>query len=192
MSDDFASASRAAPSALHRARILAALEAARTAAARATTEQRSASAALRRQQAVLEAVQETDQQLASRGRDLRRSLHLLGESLDRAKSTALNAGLEGARLGEPVGKALIVMADDVRNLLARAVDALEAHSALLSEVERDRERAATDLRRVNDSTLQTSGALGRSEEQGQLASALLSELRTDLGELFVHQAGFVP
>ncbi len=184
MSQGFDSGSKPELSALQGARILAALEAARTAATRVTNEQRSASAALRRQQAELEAVQEAGQRVGERGRDVRNSLQLLRESVDRAKLSALNAGLEGARLGDPVGKALVVMGDEVRNLLARAVDALDEHTALLLEVDRDRERAHMDLLRINDSARQTSSALGRSEEQSQLSTALLGELRTDLGELF--------
>jgi hypothetical protein len=38
--------------------------------------------------------------------------------------------------------------------------------------------------RITDSTRQATSALGRSEEQSQLTTALLSEIRTDLGELF--------
>ena len=184
MSHGFDPGNKPELSAIQGARILAALEAARSAAARVSTEQRSASAALRRQQAELEAVQEAGQKVGERGRDVRNSLALLRESVERAKLSALNAGLEGARLGDPVGKALVVMGDEVRNLLARAVDALDEHTALLVEVDRDRERAHMDLLRSNDSTRQTSSALGRSEEQSQLTTAILAELRTDLGELF--------
>jgi methyl-accepting chemotaxis protein len=171
-------------SALQGARILAALEAVRTAAMRTTSEQRGASATIRRQQAELEALQEASQKISARGRDVRNSLQLLRESVDRAKLTALNAGLEGARLGDPLGKALVVMGDEVRNLLARSVDALDEHTALLAEVERERERALVDLVRIADGTRQATSALGRSEEQSQLTTALLNEIRTDLAELF--------
>jgi len=184
MSQGFDSASKPGLSALQGARILAAVEAAKTAAGRVNNEQRSAGAALHRQQAELEAVQEAGQKVGERGRDVRNSLQLLRESVDRAKLSALNAGLEGARLGDPVGKALVVMGDEVRNLLARAADALDEHTALLVEVERDRERAQMDLLRVNDSTRQTNSAVARSAEQSQLTVALLSEIGTDLAELF--------
>src|SRR6188768_4562036 len=107
-------------SAVRAARLLAALEAAMTAATCAVGEQRAASAGLERQRTELDAVQDSAQKLAARGRDIRNSLQVLRESLDRAKLSALNAGLEGARLGEPVGKALVVMSDEQRNLLARA------------------------------------------------------------------------
>ena len=169
---------------VHGARLLAALEAARSAAAVATGEQRAASAVVRRQQGELEAVQESGQKLGTRSRDIRNSLHLLREALERAKLMALNAGLEGARLGDPVGRALVVMGDEVRNLLARAVDALEEHAGLLAEVDRDRDRCLAELAQLGDGIRQTGTALGRAEEQNQLTTALLGELRIELGQLF--------
>jgi len=166
------------------ARLLAVLEATRTAAARATNEQRTASGGLARQRVELEAVQESAQNLATRSRDIRNSLQVLRESVDRAKLSALNAGLEGARLGEPVGKALVVMSDEQRNLLARALDALEEHSTLLAEVERDRDRCLAELTQVSEGARQTGAVLSRAEQQSQLTSALLDQLRTDFVELF--------
>ena len=135
-------------SAVHGARLLAALEATKTAATRANAEQRTASAGLARQHLELEAVQEAAQNLAARSHDIRNSLQVLRESVDRAKLSALNAGLEGARLGEPIGKALVVMSDEQRNLLARALDALQEHGGLLAEVERDRDRCLAELSRT--------------------------------------------
>jgi methyl-accepting chemotaxis protein len=166
------------------ARLLAALEATNTAAMRAKSEQRAAASGLSRQRSELEAVHESAQKLAARGRDIRNSLQVLRESVDRAKLSALNAGLEGARLGEPLGKALVVMSDEQRNLLARALDALSEHSALLAEVERDRDRCLAELSQLNEGARETDSAMARAEGQSQLTCALLHELRTDLGQLF--------
>jgi methyl-accepting chemotaxis protein len=163
---------------------LAALDAAKSAATRANGEQRSASAGLSRQRGELEAVQESARKLASRSRDLRNSLLVLRESVDRAKLSALNAGLEGARLPEPIGKALVVMSDEQRNLLARALDALDEHGALLAEVERERERCLAELSQHREGASLTDSALARAEGQSQLTCALLHELRTDFAELF--------
>jgi len=171
-------------SAIQGARLLAALEAAKTAAALANSEQRAASAGLTKQRGELEAAQESAQMLATRSRDIRNSLQVLRESVDRAKLSALNAGLEGARLGEPLGKALVVMSDEQRNLLARALDALEEHGALLAEVERDRDRCLAELSHLSEGARQTATALARAEEQNLLTGALLHELRTDLCQLF--------
>lgn len=166
------------------ARLLAALEAAKSAAAAANDEQRVASAGLTRSRSELDSVQESAQKLVSRGRDLRNTLQVLRESVDRAKLSALNAGLEGARLGEPLGKALVVMSDEQRNLLARALDALEEHSAVLADLERDRERYVADLSQLSEGARQTSAALARAEHQSQSSRALLHELHAEFAELF--------
>jgi len=186
MSDPFDPSNRPAGplSAVQGARLLAALEAAQAAGARVISEQRAASSGMQRQQLELEAVQEAGQKLSARGRDVRNSLQQVRESVDRAKLTALNAGLEGARLGDPVGKALVVTGDEVRNLLARAMDALEDHAALLAEVDRDRDRCFADLTQLSDGTRQTASALARAEQQSQLNNALLGELKIDLSELW--------
>lgn len=169
---------------LQGARILAAMEAARTAAKRGAVDQKSASALVVRQHNDLDTLHEAGQRLSARGRDIRNSLLLLRESIDRAKLTALNAGLEGARLGEPVGKALVVMGDEVRNLLARALDALEEHASLLAEADRERERCLSDLARIGEGARELSGTLIRAEEQSGLTGALLAEVHTDLAEAF--------
>lgn len=184
MSDAFDPSHTPAWSAVQGARLLAALESAQVAAAHAISEQRAASSGVQRQQLELEAVQEAGQRLSARGRDIRNSLQQLRESVDRAKLTALNAGLEGARLGDSVGKALVVMGDEVRNLLARALDAIEEHAVLLAEVDRDRDRCLADLAQLTDGTRQTAAALARAEQQSQLNNALLGELKVDLSELW--------
>jgi len=165
---------------IHAARVAAALTSARTAAKLAVTGQRSTLAIVTRQHGEIEAVHEAQQRLGSRSRDMRNSLQLLRESLDRAKLTALNAGLEGARLGDPMGKALVLMGDEVRNLLARAVDALEEHGTLLAEVERERERSLAELARVSDGSRELRQTVAQAQEQGQLCAALLAEIEQDL------------
>jgi methyl-accepting chemotaxis protein len=171
-------------SAVQTARLLAALEATKTAATHANNEQRAAGTGLARQRMDLETVQESVRNLVSRGRDLRNTLQVLRESVDRAKLSALNAGLEGARLGESVGKALVVMSDEQRNLLARALDALEEHGTLLAELERERERCVASLSQLGDDARQTGAAFSRAEQQSQLTCAFLDQLRTDFSELF--------
>ena len=168
---------------IHAARMLAVLEAARSAASLAANEQRSAVAAIARHTHELQEAQASAEKLAARARDIQNSLSLLRESVDRARLTALNAGLEGARLGDAVGKALLVMGDEVRHLLARALDSLQEHAALLSEVDRDRDRYFAEFEAAGAGAREAGQALVRAESQSQLTSALLGELGRDLGEL---------
>ncbi|HEX3773708.1 MAG TPA: methyl-accepting chemotaxis protein [Polyangiaceae bacterium] len=183
MTDGSDSNVRALPPA-RAARILAALDAVASSSARLGKNQKATTELGARQQAELDAALDAQQKLGARGRDLRNSMQLVRESLERAKLTALNAGLEGARLGEPVGKALVMMGDEVRNLLARGVDALEEHSTLLSEMDRERERATAELAELAESATKLASELNRGAEQALLTHALLGELRKDLGEVF--------
>jgi methyl-accepting chemotaxis protein len=122
------------------AALVGALERARRAleAAEATLEQ--ARGAASRGETQLDVLGDAARGAPVRGREVRASLGLFYEALERAKLSALNAGLEAARLGDPAGKIVLELAGDLRELVSGALDALEAHSALLTETERERER----------------------------------------------------
>jgi len=122
------------------AEVVAALDAVRAALSAAAATLERASAAVGRGQASLEAVNDAAGALPGRGRDVRASLGLIHESLERAKLGALNAGLEAARMGEPLGHLVMQLANDQRDLVMRALEALEAHAALIADAERERER----------------------------------------------------
>ena len=100
----------------------------------------SASGVATRAQVQLESVGDTARGTPGRGRDVRTSLQPLYEALERAKLGALNAGLEAARVGDPLSKVVMQLAADSRDLVGRALEALEAHVALLAETERETER----------------------------------------------------
>jgi hypothetical protein len=100
----------------------------------------SAGGAATRAQTQLESVGDAARGSPGRGRDVRTSLQPLYEALERAKLGALNAGLEAARIGDPLSKVVMQLAADSRDLVARALEALEAHVTLLAETEREQER----------------------------------------------------
>ncbi|MGC4090694.1 MAG: hypothetical protein QM756_23040 [Polyangiaceae bacterium] len=138
-----------------------------------------------RAQAVIDAVHDGARVLVHRNRELRSSAGAVRDSLERARLAALNAGLEGARLGEPVGKALLTMADDVRVLLARGSEALEDHIALFTELERERERWLDELSQTRElvaAAAQRLRELGGVEAASSQAQIRLNEsLRRHLG-----------
>src|SRR5262249_15004043 len=123
----------------------AALAEARRAAEQAEQAELDATAAATRGRSELDLLSEAVRSLPARSRELGTTLQLLREALERAKLAALNAGLEGARLGEPIGHALVDLAGDLRELLSRAVGTLEEHAALLGELERERDRLSESL-----------------------------------------------
>jgi len=133
-----------------------------------------------RAQAVIDAVHDGARVLVHRNRELRSSASAVRDALERARLAALNAGLEGARLGEPVGKAVLVMADDLRVLLSRATEALEDHTALFSELERERDRWLDELSQTRELVAAAAQRLRELGGVEAVSSQALSRLRANL------------
>ena len=83
----------------------------------------------------VEACADQARRLEVRLRDTRSSASQLSDTLERIKLVALNTGLEGARLGESSGKALVAIAEEVRNLASRGLEIVAAHTRLVEEAE---------------------------------------------------------
>lgn len=138
-----------------------------------------------RQAAEIEALLEGGERLALRGRDLRAGVQELRDTLERGRLSTLNAALEGARLGEVAGRALMSMTEEVRGALGRTADLLDAHAARLAELERERERLVlalgplADAARIVASEVARAAESNRSQREGLTALAL--ELRQRLG-----------
>lgn len=92
--------------------------------------------AIARQATTLAAAADQIQLLTTRDPELRSSLTRLRESLERSRLAALNAGLDGSRMGE-AGRSLLAVADDMRAQLTRGIDAFDEHRAMLDELERE-------------------------------------------------------
>lgn len=120
--------------------LLGAIDRARRAVELAEAALDTAQGAATRSQSQLDAVNDAARGLPGRGREARASLQLVYEALERAKLSALNAGLEAGRLTEAAGKVVMQLAGDLRTLIAGGLEALEAHATLLGESDRERER----------------------------------------------------
>lgn len=168
-----------------KARLLKTLAAAEQAAQDAERALEIASASATRQSGDIDSLVDGAQRLAARGRDLRASVQQVRDMLERAKLNALNAGLEGARLGEPIGKVVVSMSDELRGLLARSIDEIDEHSNLLVEVERDRERWVAEVDPLFESTRALRDELARIQtlqrESSAAIAALGDELRRTIG-----------
>lgn len=84
--------------------------------------QRIASTAAR-QRATMDAVADRTHALSSRAAELQAGFARLLDAFERLGLVALNAGLEGARLGESEGRALGLVSDEVRAQSSRGGDA---------------------------------------------------------------------
>jgi methyl-accepting chemotaxis protein len=93
---------------------------------------------------------------------------------------ALNAGLEGARLGDPVGKALVNVADELRNLLARAADALGDHTQANAELEREREHRLEELGKMRDALREVHEKLDAATAGQELLGSKLTIVREEV------------
>jgi hypothetical protein len=138
-----------------------------------------------RQATEIEGLLESGERLALRGRDLRAGVQELRDSLERGRLSTLNAALEGARLGEVAGKALIAMTEEVRTALGRGADVLDEHSTRIAELERERERLVLALGPLADAARAVAAEVSRSAERNQQQRAALEglsrELRQQLG-----------
>lgn len=133
-----------------------------------------------RQAAEIESLLEGGERLALRGRDLRASVQELRDTLERGRLSTLNAALEGARLGEVAGKALMAMTDEVRSALARSADVLDDHATRVGELERERERMVLALGPLADAARAVASEITRAAERARSQRAALAELSLEL------------
>jgi hypothetical protein len=133
-----------------------------------------------RQAAEIEGLLEGGERLALRGRDLRASVQELRDTLERARLSTLNAALEGARLGELAGKALLAMTDEVRSVLGRGADVLDDHATRVAELERERERLVLALGPLADAARAVASEVTRAAESNRSQRDALAELSLEL------------
>lgn len=133
-----------------------------------------------RQATEIEALLEGGERLALRGRDLRASVQELRDSLERGRLSTLNAALEGARLGEVAGKALLAMTDEVRSVLGRSADVLDEHATRVAELERERERLLLALGPLADAARAVASEVTRAAERNRAQRTSLTELGSEL------------
>jgi hypothetical protein len=132
-----------------------------------TTEACQVSASvISRQRGDVEALSEWLRRLEAGLREARNHVDTLGVALDRIKIVALNTGLEGARLGDLAGKALIAVSDELRSLTTRGLELLSEQASTVEQMEADRQRLVA-LSERSQSQL--------SELESKLREALTSE-----------------
>ncbi len=154
----------------------------------ATSMCQAAGATAAQQRGALDAASDHARLLVARGRDLRATAEQVRESLERAKLIALNAGLEGSRLGEPAGKAMVAIADEMRALVSRGLEALEEHLALLAQVDRERDKLQEQVEHAG----QRAGNLAEELLRSQAALRETNTALSKLGEGLSRSTGADP
>lgn len=153
----------------------------------------------------LETCADQSRRMEARLRETRASATLVSEILERIKLVALNTGLEGARLGESAGKALVAVAEEVRGLSSRSLDALTSHLRLVDETDLEQQKLlhttelvqghamdlASVLRQTQERLGDTLAALAMLEKNIERASGIDANAAAELQRVAEHGAGLL-
>jgi methyl-accepting chemotaxis protein len=90
--------------------------------------------------------------VAARSQELATSLARAVDAFERLTLVALNAGLEGARLGEAQGRALLLLSEEVRGQAARGGETARESAAALTEVVAELSQVSAQMTQVRDTT----------------------------------------
>jgi methyl-accepting chemotaxis protein len=87
-----------------------------------------------KQRGSVDAVGDRARAAGVRAQELSTAFARVVDAFDRLSLVALNAGLEGARLGESAGRSLLLVGDEVRSQTSRGGDSARELAATLSEI----------------------------------------------------------
>ncbi len=113
-------------------------------------------ASVTRQRSLLDATVERAALFASKSESAADGTRRVLEALDRLGVVALNAGLEGARSPEPLGRALLLVSEEIRANVARGTEATRDVLGVSEELTQQ----ATDLGQRLDATRRDAGEIG--------------------------------
>lgn len=133
----------------------------------------------------LDAASTRQRSAVSRATDARSTLTRLNDALARLNVLGLNAGLEGARIDGIAGKALLMVADELRSLTARAAGAIADIGGTLDELSAELVQLEGQLGEARGSAAQLSDAsttaMGAAHETQRSMGALGDLLATQTG-----------
>lgn len=131
---------------------------------------------LAKQRGAVDAVSDRARAVAGRAQELSTSFARVTDTFERLGLIALNAGLEGARLGEAAGQSLTMVGDEVRAHAGRGAESARELGAMLAEV-------GTELSQLNTSLERAREASAEVAQEATRAGASASDAERALGEL---------
>jgi methyl-accepting chemotaxis protein len=107
---------------------------------------------LAKQRAAVDAAQDRARAMSARAQEITASTTKIGELFERLGLVALNAGLEGARLGEGPGRSLTLVAEEVRDHASRGVDGARELGTALAECVAELGQIASQVDKVREAS----------------------------------------
>jgi methyl-accepting chemotaxis protein len=129
-----------------------------------------------KQRAAVDAIADRARAVSGRAQELSAIFARIGEAFERLGLVALNAGLEGARLGESAGRAVLLVSDEVRTHALRGGENLRELTFTLSEM-------AQELSLLVASFEGPRAAAGEMAQQAALAAGASADAERALGEI---------
>jgi methyl-accepting chemotaxis protein len=131
-----------------------------------------------KQRGAVEAVADRSRAAAVRAQELATSFARLSDAFDRLGLVALNAGLEGARVGESVGRSLLLVSDEVRAQAARGNENARELASTLGEIGSELTQLNAHLDQVRDA----SGEVAHEAARASAAAAEADRILVEMGE----------
>ena len=160
-------------------------EQASTRAQEASEAARQISATIARHGAQIDSLADRTRAAAGRAQDLRGVFTRISEVFERLNIVALNAGLEGARLGEAAGRAVGLVSDEVRTHAARGSASVHELTASLGDIAEELKslHVALDSSREATSSIaeQSARAANSSSETERALQEIEARIRATTG-----------
>jgi methyl-accepting chemotaxis protein len=120
--------------------------------------------------------------VAAHAQELSGGLLRVADTLERLSLVALNAGLEGARLGETTGRSLLLVSEEVRTHAARGAAGTRELTAALNDIGGDVSKLHGTLEQARQATTEASQEASRASGSTAEAERALVELGDKLRE----------
>jgi len=133
-----------------------------------------------RQRGAVDAVGDKARSTAARAQELATGLARLVDAFDRLGLVALNAGLEGARLGESAGKALLLVSDEVRGQAVRGGETAREIASAVAEVGVDLGQLTAQVGQARETTSEVAQDAARVAGACGEADVALTDIRDRL------------
>jgi hypothetical protein len=137
-------------------------------------------ASVARQRAFIEGAAERANLVAARSEGLAANAARVAESFERLGVVALNAGLEGARVAEPQGRALLLLSEEIRANVVRGADAAEQLGRVVEEIASESAEVRRQLERSRGEVSEVGQEAAQLQAAAQQASKSLDDLASRL------------